>query len=153
GEIEASLVPKDRPTDAGRAIVAQTRTRRSDRAYRRRTALTRVLVWADQTEGGSIHAILTSDYARIDGKTVTLKEAAEAVESLHHDGLVKGNVQAAWGGDVVRASATITPLGRRVLDEHNGDVGAWRTTLDRATPAVSIGYNSGAIAIGGDNST
>ncbi|NTW39976.1 MAG: hypothetical protein HGA44_08800 [Cellulomonadaceae bacterium] len=146
--LEDSLVSTDRPTRQGRAIVEEARRRRGDRSHIRRTAQRRLLSWADDTGGGNLVGFLGSEYAWIDGTTLTLEQAAEAAQALHQDGLIKAHLLRAWGADVVRADIEMLPPGRVVIDEYNGDPVTWRASIARRDTLVNIEHNSGAVAIG-----
>ena len=152
-EVDGSLVPSDRPTPEGRALVVGARRCRSDRSHLRRMAQRRLLAWADDTGGGNVLDFLRGDYAWIDGVTLTLAQAAEAAQALHEYGLIKARVTRAWGAGVVRADVELMPRGREVIDEYNGDVATWRASMARRDAVVNIAHNSGAVAIGGDGST
>ncbi|NKY38015.1 hypothetical protein [Cellulomonas septica] len=152
-ELEGSLVPGDRPTRRGRAIVEEARQRRSNRSHIRQTAQRNLLRWTDDTGGGNLARFLESDFAWIDGLTLTLEQAAEAARALHEEGLIKARIIGAWGAEVVRADVEILPLGREVVDEHNGDPTAWRARLAKHNALVNIQHNAGSIAIGGHGST
>ncbi|MBO3100917.1 hypothetical protein [Cellulomonas fengjieae] len=152
-ETDASLVPADEPTRRGRAIVEDVRRRRADRGYVRREAQRQLLAWSDDTGGGNVARLVDTDYAWVDGVSLTFENFAEAAEILDQERLVTAKFVRAWGAGVVRADVTIQPLGRTVRDQYNGDIAAWRAaTRADLGPTVNIVHNTGAVAVGGAGS-
>src|SRR5262245_24554081 len=110
-------------TADGRDEVAAWASRRSGgRAQRECEAA--LLSWLDAHEGERI--LSTGDFkddvrAHLYGEPFTDDTITRAARSLHEHGLIKGSPT--FGGVVLRP--TITPTGRGVVSQHNGDLAAW----------------------------
>jgi len=151
-EVDDGMVPRAKPSSAGRDLVERARQRRADRAARRRGAASRLLAWSDST-GGNVTAFIASEYGWVDGQRLTFDEAVDAARTLDAASLIKARTLGAWGGDVVRCDVSILPAGRDCLDEHDGDVRAYQSAQRASAPSLVIGQMTGALAVGGSGST